>query len=128
MPGVDAVYTGADIAKASLGRCRSARRSRRRPHHAVAVDKVRYAGEPVAVVVASDRYVARDAADAIVVDVRPAAGGRRSRGGDDRHAAWFTRSFANNLAVALVPSGTGVAPTSTVDNTAVDKAFADAES
>ena len=38
------------------------------PHRAVAVDVVRYAGEPVAVVVAADRYLARDAADAIVVD------------------------------------------------------------
>ena len=43
-------------------------------HHAVAIDVVRYAGEPVAVVVAADRYVARDAADAIVVryDTLPA--------------------------------------------------------
>ena len=39
-----------------------------------------------------------------------------------------TRTFPNNLAVALVPSGTGVAPDfSKIDNTAVDKAFADAE-
>ena len=38
------------------------------------------------------------------------------------------KDFPNNLAVALVPSGTGVAPDfSTIDNTAVDKAFADAE-
>src|SRR5688572_17504215 len=36
--------------------------------------------------------------------------------------------FPNNLAVALVPSGTGVAPDfSVVDNSAVDKAVADAE-
>ena len=36
--------------------------------------------------------------------------------------------FPNNLAVALVPSGTGVAPDgSTIDDTAVDKAFAEAE-
>ena len=37
-------------------------------------DTVRYAGEPVAVVVAADRYLARDAADAIVVsyDTLPA--------------------------------------------------------
>ena len=36
--------------------------------------------------------------------------------------------FANNLAVALVPSGTGVAPDfSSIDNTAVDQAFAEAE-
>ena len=34
-------------------------------HCAVTVDTVRFAGDPVAVVVACDRYVARDAADAI---------------------------------------------------------------
>ena len=56
------------------------------PHHAVAVDVVRYAGEPVAVVVASDRYLARDAADAIVVSYDPLPGRRRSRSGDDRQA------------------------------------------
>ena len=32
--------------------------------------------------------------------------------------------FANNLAVALVPSGTGVTPDGKVDNTAVERAFA----
>ena len=42
---------------------------------------VRYVGEPVAVVVACDRYVARDAVDAIVVEYEPLAGGRRPRGG-----------------------------------------------
>ena len=45
-------------------------------HRAVATDVVRFTGEPVAVVVAADRYIARDAADAIVVAVRVAAGGR----------------------------------------------------
>ena len=37
----------------------------------MATDTVRYAGEPVAVVVARDRYLARDAADAIVVTYDP---------------------------------------------------------
>ena len=43
-------------------------------HRVVATDVVRFAGEPVAVVVATDRYVARDAVDAITVqyDVLPA--------------------------------------------------------
>ena len=36
-------------------------------HRAIAADVVRFTGEPVAVVVAADRYLARDAADAIVV-------------------------------------------------------------
>ena len=36
-------------------------------------------------------------------------------------------AFANNLAVALVPSGTGVTPDGKVDDSAVDRAFAQAE-
>ena len=78
MDGVEAVFTGADIAKV-LAPMPIGTPFPSPPHHAVAVDVVRYAGEPVAVVVATDRYLARDAADAIVVYVRPAARGRRSR-------------------------------------------------
>ena len=37
----------------------------------IAVDRVRYVGEPVAVVVASDRYRAEDALDLIEVRYRP---------------------------------------------------------
>ncbi len=37
----------------------------------VAKDRVRHVGEPVAVVVAEDRYIARDALDLIVVDYEP---------------------------------------------------------
>lgn len=37
----------------------------------VAADRVRYVGEPVAVVVAADRYIARDALDLITVDYDP---------------------------------------------------------
>src|SRR5204863_6673775 len=37
----------------------------------LARDKVRYVGEPVAMVVAESRYLAEDAADAIVIDYDP---------------------------------------------------------
>lgn len=37
----------------------------------IAIDRVRYVGEPVAVVVASDRYTAEDAADLIEVSYKP---------------------------------------------------------
>ena len=37
----------------------------------LARDKVRYVGDPVAVVVAADRYVTEDAAEAVVVDYEP---------------------------------------------------------
>jgi 2-furoyl-CoA dehydrogenase large subunit len=38
------------------------------PYFPFAIDKVRYVGEPVAVVVADDRYLAEDALEAIAVD------------------------------------------------------------
>ncbi len=39
--------------------------------HALATDRVRFVGEPVAVVAASDRYVAEDAAELVEVDYEP---------------------------------------------------------
>ncbi len=63
MEGVEAVFTGAQIAT-MLEPLPIATPFPSPPHRAVAVDVVRYAGEPVAVVVARNRYIARDAADA----------------------------------------------------------------
>jgi carbon-monoxide dehydrogenase large subunit len=40
-------------------------------HRALAVDRVRHVGEPVAVVVATTAYAARDAADLVAVDYEP---------------------------------------------------------
>jgi 2-furoyl-CoA dehydrogenase large subunit len=40
-------------------------------YYPMAVEKVRYAGEPVVLVAASDRYLAEDALEAISVDYRP---------------------------------------------------------
>ncbi len=41
------------------------------PYWPLALDTARYAGEPVAVVVARDRYLAEDAADLVAVDYEP---------------------------------------------------------
>ncbi|HZS48750.1 MAG TPA: glyceraldehyde dehydrogenase subunit alpha [Blastocatellia bacterium] len=73
LPGVVAIYTGADI-KDKIGNVpvASALETLKVPPHPVlAVDKVRYVGEPVAAVVANDKYIARDALDLIVVDYDP---------------------------------------------------------
>jgi carbon-monoxide dehydrogenase large subunit len=127
MDGVEAVYTGAEIAKV-LGPMPIGTPFPSPPHYAVAVDTVRYAGEPVAVVVASNRYLARDAADAIVVSYDPLPAVIDPELAMTGKPAVIHADFANNLAVALVPSGTGVAPDfSKIDDTAIDKAFADAE-
>src|SRR3954470_24278932 len=57
MEGVEAVFTGADIAT-FLGPMPIGTPFPSPAHHPVAIDVVRYVGDPVAVVVASDRYVA----------------------------------------------------------------------
>src|ERR671925_2430663 len=67
MEGVEAVFTGAQVAE-FLAPMPIGTPFPSPMHRAVAVDTVRYVGEPVAVVVARDRYVARDAADAIAID------------------------------------------------------------
>src|SRR6202521_821282 len=126
MDGVEAVFTGAQIA-GFLAPMPIGTPFPSPAHRAVAVDMVRYAGEAVAVVVASDRYIARDAADAIlveyemlpvVVDPELAMAGKPTLIHPD---------FPNNLAVALVPSGTGAAPKGRVLDSAIDKAFAEAD-
>jgi carbon-monoxide dehydrogenase large subunit len=127
MPGVEAVYTGAEIAKfvkplPILTPFPSPE------HRAVAIDVVRYAGEPVAVVVANDRYLARDAADAVVVDydsLPVVVDPELAMKGDP---VVIHPNFANNIALSAVPSGTGVsADGKTVDDSAIDKAFAGAD-
>ena len=68
-PGVTAVLTGAEMA--TVGRPLGAVIRGATEHYAVAVDVARYAGEPVAVVVAQDRYLAEDAAELVEVDYEP---------------------------------------------------------
>src|SRR4051794_21071969 len=76
MEGVEAVFTGAEIAE-FLAPMPIGTPFPSPDHRAVAVDTVRYGGEPVAVVVAAGRYPARGAPHAIVgfYDTLPAGGG-----------------------------------------------------
>jgi len=127
MDGVEAVVTGAQIAD-MLGPMPIGTPFPSPPHRAVAVDVVRYAGEPVALVVARDRYVARDAADAIVVDYEPLPAVVDPEQAMVGKPTVIHPDFPNNLAVALVPSGTGVsADGKTVDDSAISQAFAAAD-
>jgi aerobic carbon-monoxide dehydrogenase large subunit len=67
--GVVAVFTGKDVENIGAVPCGASLPGLRVPHHTIlATDRVYLVGHPVAVVVATDRYVARDAADLIEVD------------------------------------------------------------
>src|SRR4029078_8263950 len=69
-PGVVAVYTGADVAeKVGPVPCASALPGLKVPDHRVlAKDKVYFVGHPIAAVVATDRYAARNAVDLVMLD------------------------------------------------------------
>jgi carbon-monoxide dehydrogenase large subunit len=74
LPGVHAVYTAADLERLGLGELAvkwiyADQRSRSQP--VLARDVVRFVGEPVAAVVAEDRYIAEDAAELVWVDYEP---------------------------------------------------------
>ena len=68
-PGVVAIYTGKDVAKIGPVPCASALPDLKVPDHRVlAQDKVYFVGHPIAAIVATDRYAARDAVDLVMVD------------------------------------------------------------
>ena len=106
-PGVVAVYTGKDVAeKIGPVPCASALPDLKVPDYRVlATDKALFVGHPIAAIVATDKYAARDAVDLIsveyeelpaVVDVEAAA-----KGGTVIH-----EKFGDNVAYKLT-SGEG---------------------
>ena len=127
LEGVEAVFTGAQIA-AFLAPMPIGTPFPSPAHYAVAVDTVRFVGDPVAVVVASDRYAARDAADAIVVEYEPLPAVVDPEAAMTGQSAVLHADFPNNVALGPLPSGTGVGRRGVVvDDTAVDAAFEAAE-
>src|SRR5258708_6060973 len=70
--GVFAVFTGKDTENAGLVPCGASLPGLRvPPHHLLALDRVYLVGHPVAVVVATARSIARDAAELIEVESEP---------------------------------------------------------
>ena len=69
LEGVAGVVTGEDVAR--LSQPFPAAIDSPTPHYAAAVGTARYVGEPLAVVVARDRYLAEDAAELVAVEYEP---------------------------------------------------------
>ena len=69
LPGVSAVLTGEDVQRWSVPFVVAVKQPL--AYTPLAIERVRYVGEPIAVVVASDRYVAEDALELIQVQYEP---------------------------------------------------------
>ena len=77
MPGVVEIFTGKDIADAKVGglicgwvvKDKHGEPHKAPPHPVMALDTVRYVGDPVAMVVANSHDEAKDAAEAVDVEV-----------------------------------------------------------
>ncbi|WP_428484591.1 xanthine dehydrogenase family protein molybdopterin-binding subunit [Rhodopila sp.] len=81
MPGVRAVITAAELdaagfrtMPASAGKHRDGTPTPRPPQRPLAADRVRYVGEPIAMVVAETSQLAKDAAETVFTDIDPLPG------------------------------------------------------
>ena len=126
LDGVEAVFTGTQLAE-FLGPMPVGTPFPSPAHRAVATDVVRFVGDPVAVVVARDRYVARDAADAITVDYEPLPVVVDPEQAMTGRPAVLHADFPNNRALGPLPAGTGVGRKGQVDDSAIDQAFSAAD-
>ena len=71
LPGVAAAWSHADLPLPETPAMMDPEAVRGRPWPPLASDRVRYVGEPLAIVVAADRHVAEDACDAARVHIEP---------------------------------------------------------
>jgi carbon-monoxide dehydrogenase large subunit len=72
MPGVLAVYTGKDLAAYGTHKCIVPLPGLKKPERrSLPTDKVRFVGDPVACVVAQTAVQAKDAAEAVELDIEP---------------------------------------------------------
>ena len=90
LPGVVAVVTGEEVAaQCGLIPCAASLPNMKRAlRHPLATNKVRFVGEPVAAVVAENKYIARDAADLIEIDYEPLPRSEERRVGKECRSRW----------------------------------------
>lgn len=105
-PGVKAVYTAADMRSVGpvaiaipLGEIANGMGV----HGPLAKDKVRFFGDPVAVVIAEDRYVAYDACDLIEVDYKPLPAVIDTEKAMQSDAPLLYEEFGTNVAFCMKP-------------------------
>ena len=113
LEGVHAVYTAADLGAQTpipvrVGRIEGLERFLQHP---LPSDVVRYVGEPVAVVVADDRYIAEDAADLVFIEI------------DAADACVSMDDAESGSSIVHAAAGTNVAADYTVERGQAQQAF-----
>src|SRR5579862_323578 len=117
LKGVAAVFIGKDTEDAGAVPCAVALPGLKVPHHnLLAIDRVYLVGHPVAVVVATDRYIARDGVELIEVDYEPTQAVADPEKALEPGAPAVHPQWADNVAFNFHQEGGDVA-----------KAFAEAE-
>lgn len=107
MPGVVMIVTGEDLGKAGYGTldCGFSTQSRdgtplhKTPRPALAVDRVRYVGEPIACVIAETAVAAREGAEAVEVEIDPLPAVIDMREADAEGATQLFDGIARNVAL-----------------------------
>lgn len=106
-PGVIAILTGADLDAAGLGTMKCGLPLKGRdgspinyvPRPALATDKVRYVGDPVAIVIAETATQARDAAELVELDIDPLPAVTDARAATEAGAPQLYDSISGNTAI-----------------------------
>ena len=107
MPGVLGAYTATDLRDGGIGLMPAAKGKNhdgsatpQPPQTALAETKVRYVGDPVAFVVAETAKQARDAADAVLVDIDPLPAVTNARAASEPGAPLLHEDAPGNLAMS----------------------------
>ncbi|WP_028465287.1 xanthine dehydrogenase family protein molybdopterin-binding subunit [Nisaea denitrificans] len=106
-PGVIAILTGADLDAAGLSTMKCGLPLKGRdgspinyvPRPALATDKVRYVGDPVAIVIAETATQARDAAELVELDIDPLPAVTDARAAAEAGAPQLYDSVSGNTAI-----------------------------
>jgi aerobic carbon-monoxide dehydrogenase large subunit len=104
MPGVHAVLTGADLPEDLRAQPNTHLFGEREtPYYALARERARYAGEPVAVIVADSQYLAEDARDEVLVDWEPlpSVGDAERALAEDAPLVYDDRDWPDNVAATF---------------------------
>ena len=105
MPGVLAIYTGADLAAYGTMKCavpfknRDGSEMKKPKRYSLMTDKVRFLGDPLAVVVAETLAQAKDAAEAVDVDIEALPAVTRASEAAKEGAPQLYDDVPNNVAL-----------------------------